>query len=502
MADSSVALPAGFELDDQNQQNTNLPPGFELDQPIPQAIRAGAGQLNNIMRTQGQLIGSPVQSAMNPRDMMTNQGIPQAVADISQTARPAINFFGNIPALERGSQAVQNLVPGKGPVSQFARGAIQATIPTNAFDTAFTVAPTGIVEKGSALAEKGIDALKRFPKAILEQDIFENTLRAKHLAKQAISEWRNLLNPSATKIRDIEIRGGKNINTFAEKAAEKNLTMSSAEGRLDARKAIEPLETRQAQIADEMESKLQQYPRATFNLNEIRNKAIAEVKKNYSNAKEAEKAEAIVNDYIDAEIRRHFAIKLPEENFRTIEVPVNASALNRSKQGMWSVGYERDNPMPAKTARIIGHIEKETLEKRIPDAAIKALNEESGENATLIDLLKNAHGKVIPSSKYKSLILRGTGAIAGHMTGLPVVGPVIGQHIGGRIAESMTNPENISRIAGQKMTKAQEYFSRNKPNIPLSKPPIPEPPDEPLTSSQQINNIYHRVLLSCHRTSG
>jgi hypothetical protein len=262
----------------------------------------------------------------------------------------------------------------------------------------------------------------------------------KKLAYEATNAYRNILRPTQGEVKNIEIRKGKNIDDYYKLAAEENLEIgSTSDKKLDTVKARETLSSRQERIHDILNKELSSNEEKQFDLLKIGEAAKEEIRKSTKNDTEykasANEVDEFIADAIEARGRR-----------------LSGSELNGFKQGMWSVGYNQLKPTAKKNARKIGFIAKEAIEKSYPESHIKQLNELSGKYATLTDLLENAQGRVIKGGRLGGYFANAIGAVAGSR--IPVVGPLAGAYIGGKVSEKIYDPARTSRVASNKMNES------------------------------------------------
>ena len=270
------------------------------------------------------------------------------------------------------------------------------------------------------------------------------------LLKQAKEGYGSLLKPSASKIRNIEIRQGKNLEDFYQLAAEEQLPIKEqivmGARTKDTRLAVEKLKPKIDEIHNELNSYLETRTNK-FNLKNLAIKTKLELSKIIKNAQEREKAFSDIDDYIKAEANKYGSYEVSPLEF------------NELKQGMWSVAYDVLRPTTKNTARKIGFVAKEMIEKSYPDKNIRGLNEKSGKYQTLMDLLENAHGEKVPSGKLGTYSAQGAGLIIGSMLPLPGIGraagALAGRWAGGKINEFLTSPERISRVASKKFRQGK-----------------------------------------------
>lgn len=279
----------------------------------------------------------------------------------------------------------------------------------------------------------------------------ENRLaQGKKLIDKATKAFRDVLRPTQGEIKNVEIRGGKNIDDFYKIAAQDKLPLKvTADKKLDTKDARIIVEAKLKQLNGDLDAKLEAIPNK-FDLSSIRAKAKSEIEKRVKNSTDLKTALAEVDTFIDDEIARRGNI-------------VTAKGLNEVKQGMWAKGYEAMKPTSKKTARMIGHIAKEELEGALP-GELKTINDATGKYATLVDLLRNAQGRVIKGGRlgmYFSQLMGGlVGGAVGSAIPIPGLGTaggaVAGQFAGKKFGQFLTSPERISASAGKTMAKGQK----------------------------------------------
>ena len=263
------------------------------------------------------------------------------------------------------------------------------------------------------------------------------------LVKEATTIYRNILRPSKTEISKIEVGKGGNIDNYYKLAAKEGLPIKkSVDGKLDTLEATDMLQQKQEVIHSQLNVELAKNNSSVFNLKTIGEQAKKSLSGKIKNAYELKVAKANIDEYISAEIER---------NGNEL---VNATNANNIKQGMWSVSYNKFDPVQsakADSARAIGHVIKNDIEKTFPNSTIQSLNKISGDYATLETLLKNAHARSIPKGFAGKII----GAIAGHsLKSFPVGGTVLGSKVGGAASNFINNPDIASKFAAWKMQRA------------------------------------------------
>jgi hypothetical protein len=260
------------------------------------------------------------------------------------------------------------------------------------------------------------------------------------LMTQATNLYRSILRPTQAEIKNIEIRKGKNVDDYYKLAAEEGIPIKKmADNKIDTEVAREALQPKQEALNNQLNQALSSDRTKKFDLLAIGDKAKAELRNKVKNDTEFKDVSKQVDEYIADAIEARGRM-------------LNGVELNNFKQGMWSKSYDMLKPTANSTARRIGHIAKEAIEQGYPNAQIKALNEKSGQYATLQDLLQNAHGRVVQRGQLGHHFMRTIGAIAGSK--IPIAGPIAGAYLGGKASEYMSNPERMSTIAAGKAKKA------------------------------------------------
>lgn len=400
----------------------------QYDKPsiIPQAFNNAVGALRG---TEGMVAGDP-------------NSISNVATQANKVVKP---FYTPIPMIENWKQSMENAIPGQGMPSRVARGAIDL-IP----DTPVDIATFGLASGAGKVMSKipyiaGEDVLNAVKNSIRTS----SEKKGGNLIKEATDAYRQMLRPTQGEIRTIEGAGNKNLDDYYNLAAREKLQIGkSPDNKLDTVAAREQLSARQDEIHDVLNQQLESVDKK-LSLESLRNKAKNELRGKFKNAAEYEAATKDVDDFIDAEIRQYGGDKISVKDF------------NNVKQGMWQVGYNAMKPTASKASRTIGHAAKNMIEQSVPDGSIRALNEQSGQYATLSNLLERAHGRVVQGGAMGKYFAKTIGSIVGASTHIPVIGPLAGEWAGGKIMEAISNPETVSRIAGQKIDRASQILGRN-----------------------------------------
>ncbi len=404
---------------------------------LPQAAQAAGGQLGDTLKTTANAV----------------QGNPEAVSDVTTSANTAVKpFYKPIPVVEQQKQKMMNAIPGQGLPSKVARTALDVVVPTSAADIGLTAAGSGALDEGVQLAERGIAKLGDVIDTKIAKAADLPTQKSIKSIQQAGDNMGEMLRPSKGQVDEITLRKGKKLDYYNQLAAREGLPIKENTGNntYDAAEAIEQVKEKRAGVHGQINDILENN-KDDFDLEDLRRKALSDssLKKRFSNSSERIKAKADINQYIDDEIKEYGKTKL------------SAVEFNNVKQGMWSVGYDQMRPNTKDTARIIGHIAKEQLENKIADPTLRALNEKSGDYATLENILEKTNGRKITGGKLGNMAARAAGMAIGHAVPLPipVAKEVAGGYIGGKVSRYLNNPERLSQIAATKMSKAEKYLN-------------------------------------------
>lgn len=316
---------------------------------------------------------------------------------------------------------------------------------------------------GSAIGAGGVSAATSSPDQRVSSGILGAAFGAKYpteplgnktpgkLVSEATGIYRSILRPTQGEVKKIEVIKGGDINKYYTLAAKERLPIERTQDKkLDTTKAREILSEKVSDLSDQLDTILKSNKYDRFDLQAIGTKAKIKSSKEIKNASEAETAKSQIQDYIDSEMRR----------YKTRYV--SASQLNRIKQGMWSVGYDALRPTAQQNARRLGYFIRDTIEKAFPENSIRSLNRKSGDYQTLISLLENAQGRVVKGGRLGGYVSRTIGAVAGSK--VPIIGPIAGAYLGGKVSDIMQNPEVATRTAGNKIRQAERL---SNPRYPL-----------------------------------
>lgn len=298
--------------------------------------------------------------------------------------------------------------------------------------------------------------------------------------------YRNVLAPSKGDVSRVEIQSGKNIDDYYKLAAKEGLVIkASQDNKLDTAQAREDLAVKRQPLIDEAAKIIASNKQKIFNLNELKSQTIPQLRKNFKNDLDYNNAIKILNKEINAAVKEHGN-------------KVDAQTLNNIKQGMWEKGYDQLNPSAKPTAREIGNVAKNMIEKAYPSENIKGINKKLGDLYTLDAILESAHGRVIQKGKLGRYFAQGIGAVAG--APLPYVGPMVGGYVGGKVSDIMTSPERITGDISKKVSKLTP--PAEKGFVPSYTPELVErniPTDMPIGITNQqklIGREYNPIMES------
>lgn len=272
----------------------------------------------------------------------------------------------------------------------------------------------------------------------IKKTIFPES-QTKNLEK-SINTYREVLKPTAGEIKNIEVKNNKDINDSYRLMAEEGLIIKkSNENKLDTTEAQEQIKSKFDEPQRLLNDHLSSDRSLKFDLGALLESSVKSINKLDVSA--IEKADMVkdISDIIGAEMNLH------GKN-------INGETANAIKGGLWKMGYNQMRPTANKAARLIANKLKNAIENTYPDSNIRALNKLVGDYATALHLLESAHGRVVKSGQ---LGIR-AGQIIGGLTGsgIPIIGPITGGYLGGKVTEVLSSPERMT-------TKAQKYYKKS-----------------------------------------
>lgn len=259
---------------------------------------------------------------------------------------------------------------------------------------------------------------------------------------------REVLAPSKSEINKVEVKSGKDLNDSYKLAVKEGLVYKkSGDGKtLDTSEARQSLQPKINTLHEQADNILNSDTQKQFDLEKIGKTVKSSLRKNIKNDSDYEDAIKLVDKEIGSAINQRGDL-------------VNAQQLNDIKEGMWSKSYDPLNPNANKTARQIGFVAKDTIEKAFPDKNLKEINAERGKFLTLQTLLENAHGRVINKGKIGRYAAQVIGSLG--LSHIPHVGPLLGGYLGGKVSDVMSNPERITGNISKKVAK----MALNRENV-------------------------------------
>lgn len=292
----------------------------------------------------------------------------------------------------------------------------------------------GIKEKDPALALQG--GLSLGTAALGAKGLIKDTpIRVAENIKQGVEKSRvnapkvygDILRPSKTELKNIEIRQGKDVTDAYNLMAENKVIPKKGENnKLSTLDEANRLREEMTPVSDKLGTLLASRPDIKFNLTQIGQKAVKEIDTMKISATEKLERTKDVIDFMEAEKKYHGNI-------------VDGTTVNNIKQGLWKLGYNLMKPTANKTARKLGYIIKDQIQTKYNDPAIQELNGKTGTLMTAISLLENAHGRVIDGGMLTKKLAGIAGGIAG--APIPFVGPIAGYFAGQKVQEFLSNPE-------------------------------------------------------------
>lgn len=248
--------------------------------------------------------------------------------------------------------------------------------------------------------------------------------------------YRQVLSPGKGEIFDVEIKSGKNLDDYYKLAAQEGLVIHKSEdGKLDTTEARKSLSQKEMELNDKLTKSLASNPNPQFDLKGIGWLAKNNLRNKIKNDAEFNTASKEIDNYIDAAVDARGQ-------------QLNGSDLNNFKQGMWQTSYDPLKPNSKIAARAIGFAAKDAIEKSYPNEGIQEVNNKLGQYLTLDTLLEKAQGRVIQKGKMGRYVAQIIGGATG--SHIPLVGPLAGGYLGGKVNDYMNNPERITQKLSNK----------------------------------------------------
>lgn len=181
-------------------------------------------------------------------------------------------------------------------------------------------------------------------------------------------------------------------------------------------------------------------PVPKHDLEALRDEAVNNVSDNNPVAERAQKK--AISEFFDAEISRSGKM-------------ATSGKLEKMKQGLYDAGYTaQGDPARSETAgayRKAANRLKTEIETKNPDYPNKESNAFISDIINARKYLKDIHGTQVRGSYFGKKMAGLVGAGAGRSTGIPILGDVIGYHIGSEIGDMVSDPTRKLREAGRMM---------------------------------------------------
>jgi hypothetical protein len=350
------------------------------------------------------------------------------VAD-TDTVRRAIAWAQEHPESAADIESALDLI-GLGTIAPAGKAA-KAALPSVAKGAVKTATKLGEVEKAALAPNVGK----------LAKSIEENVVKVVRPEKADWNEVAYGNHSMASVARRIVQSGAPEVTP--------DLKMNWANNVSKLRKEIE---TKASAVDNELASVP---PTVTASWTSIRNKAAKSIDEIFSNAEDKAKALQELKEQLAYEKQRYPRATLAD--------------LNKSKKGMWTVGYDSQRPLRNRVARLIGHEMKNQIEEKaakymIDLERVKTLNKEIGELSTAIGLMENATGRIVEGGRLGQYFASAIGASLGGAAGsvVPGAGTLIGGAAGAAIAakgQEALRRTLPKRLIG-KAAKAEQALSK------------------------------------------
>lgn len=275
----------------------------------------------------------------------------------------------------------------------------------------------------------------------------KSPLRTREVS-EIVQDYRSAINPQKSDIRKIETKGGKSVDdTLQFLLEEEVIPTKTSDNRISVIDEADRLRDKKKHVDTMLASRLDdQQPK--HDLSQIAANAKQAIRSEKGSALDIKRKEENVDRIIEAERERFGTGVLTDKQ------------LHEFKNGMWSMGYDVNNPTMSPVARRMGWNAKTMIEDANPDLTIREMNNLSGKYANATDLLESIHGNVVKGGKVGGWFSRIIGGIVlekalGKIPGIGNVAAFFGNIIGGKYNDFVNDPERIARVAIQQAKKAK-----------------------------------------------
>ncbi len=451
--------------------NTTPNPLFNGLKNIPEPMPGTGSSLAQGI-SKGAVESIPAMALSGPMGMTAGMGTAGALSAVANNENPVMAFAKDAAlgkAYSLAGSAGSSLIPSAKRLGSALGGGVGGAITSGgnpesiasgvSFNTLFPQEPFGA------------------PKTVTPQE-------HANIIDKGSEIYRHILNPGKGIINKIEIKSGKDINDSMALAAKMGLPLEGVEGKLDTRKAVDIVKQAPQPLYEQQNQILSSNPDKQFNLEDLGADVKNQLSGKIKNASELADAHSKVDNEINAEILRH-GTKLEDG---TIDPNVDGVTLNKIKQGMWSKSYNPMEPNANDTARQIGYVAKDAIEKAYDNDAIKENNQKIGQYLQLQKVLEATHGQIIQGGKIGGYAAQGIGALAGHASHIPGA-EIAGGYLGGKVKSFLNDPARITgdwaKKIGSLKVESNEPVELSESNSPVANPVGPMSDINPLKSPQQ-----------------
>lgn len=400
---------------------------------IPQAI-------GGVVGAAGGLFGATA-GAIGEAGIQTTQGVvpggkgfdakkifESAMGNAKDTAKFGFNIGqqGTIAAPLGGAGRVVNLAVAYGQGYQGLEDTIEGIKqddPVKAFEGATALA-TSIVGSRGVIKGKGILIDPEVAASI--RSLPKNVRRSAYdsYRTKAIKSYSEIMNLSK-KQKQIEVELNKNTPEFL---VDEGITLKADGNRLQTKEARLVLQERINPLESVLDNALEGSS-AKFNIETARKQIIKNIQEK-KNIAAIDKKQMInnINEVVDAEIE-----------LRGSHI-FDAQSYNGVKRGLWNKAFDpQKSKIVNSEVHNAGNVIKTSLERKIKDKPIQAINEKIGRYADAIKLLRALEGNIIPGGRLGTLGARLLGGIVGGFGG-GGTGALVGAEVAGRVSKGLRNP--------------------------------------------------------------
>ncbi len=271
------------------------------------------------------------------------------------------------------------------------------------------------------------------------------TNRVESATEKVVKGYTQGLHLLQSDFKKVEVKARKEMDDILTLYAEDSVVPEIVNGRLFTLKEAERLAQTKKQLDETLVKSLDNFARKN-NLDDIATKVKTEISLSNEPAIIKQKMAEDVDTLLNAEKNGLGRNQITDKELHDI------------KNHMWGVGYDINRQTMSPTARKIGRVAKELIEKNNPNQDIKVLNELSGKYNVAINLLKDMHGRSAGGNVRSWLSRFMGGWIAQNvLQKVPVLGKVsflMGEFIAKHYDEFLNDPERIIKESLKAAKKA------------------------------------------------